>query len=305
MKIAVLVYAHKEVGLGHWNRSVALVRELEKRGHYVWILGNMMVHRKMYFQVREGVETDLYHVIDQLKPDIFIADLQDEIPEYVYDIVSEDRLVVLNGVGRERESRAAMVFVQGFSASSGANIFSGPEYVILRPEIEQWREGPESEWFIFGGAKDKMHLSPAFQRVFPEVEANILMSPMSDTLDKTYRTMHHNIFIAPSIDKQAETFRVACSNANRACIAMGMTAWEMAALGIPTYAFSSTEGHLAFAKRMEDAGILRAWNGVGMPDTPLEFKEFLELPPIQPKMRPDFMGASRIVNLLEEHYDKK
>lgn len=306
MKIAVLVYAHKEVGLGHWNRSVALIKELESRGHMVWVLGNMMVHRKMYFQVRENSEIDLYHVIEQLKPDVLIADLQTEVPKYVYEIIGDhEKLVVLNGVGRYMDSDAGMLFIQGLGESTDGHIFAGPEYVILRPELEKWYEGPESEWFVFGGAKDKMNLSSTFQNVFQETNTNILMTPMSVSLDHTYRTMYHNIFIAPSIDKQVETLKMAVSNVSRACIAMGMTAWEMAALGIPTYAFSATQGHLDFARRMEDAGILRAWNGVGLPEEPLDFKEFLELPPIQPKLRPDFMGASRVADRLEERYGSK
>lgn len=306
MKIAVLVYAHKDVGLGHWNRSVALIKELERRGHMVWVLGNMMVHRKMYFQVREGNEIDLYHVMEQLKPDVFIADLQDEIPDYVYNLVGEDRLVVLNGVGREREYRAGMVFIQGYTNSVGENIFSGPEYVILRPELERDITGPVKEWFVWGGAKDKMRLSQVFQKVFPESETNILMTQMSTTLDETYRTMFHEIFLPKSLDDHADTFIRAIKGTRKACIAMGMAAWETTTLGIPTYAFSSTEGHLAFAKKMESEGLLRAWNGVGLPSLN-EMAEFLSQDPIVPSVesRADFMGASRVADRLEEHYGKK
>ena len=303
MKIAVLVYANQDVGLGHWNRSKALIEELERRGHYVWALGNMMTHRKMYYQVREGSRIDLYHVVEQLKPDVLIADLQGEIPEYIYELVDPERLVVLNGVGRERETRAGMIFVQGLiDPSENKNVFSGIDYVILRPELQQWLAGPEKEWFVFGGAKDKMHLSPAFQEAFPETSANILMTNMSVSLDNTYRTMYHDIFIPPSPDKQVETFRQAVAGVEKACLAMGMTAWETVALGIPTYVFSSTNGHLSFAKKMEDAGMLRAYDGVGVPHHDTLVKEFLEQKPIQPRLRPDFMGASRVADKLEERY---
>src|SRR3990167_587681 len=295
MNIVILVYAKPEVGLGHWYRSLTLAEEARKRGHYVWLVGNKMALGQHFFQVRENDPDDLFHVLHQIRPDFLVVDLQDSVPDYIYDLVGNTKILVLNGVGREEEEKADVAIIQGFTDIMRPNTYSGPEYVILRKNITNMPRDPQiinfDNWFVWGGARDKMSLLPAFSQAMPEVEANLVVTDFM----KECPSVNGNHLVFRAKDDSIITVMY---TSGKACIATGMVAWELATIGVPTYAFSWSEGHLRFAKRMEEAGLVKAWNGVGLPSCE-EIREFLNEPFYPTGTPPDGRGAERIVEIME------
>lgn len=308
MKIVIMVYAEPKVGLGHWYRSIELAKRAEERGHYVTVVGNKMARPFTFFQIREGETMDLYHVLHQTNPDYLVVDLQDRVPDYIYDLV-KSRLVVLNGVGREEEQKADLTVIQGFANGLHPdNIYAGPEYVILRRELfqikEKFKPGPDvpkRNWFVWGGANDKMNLLPTFPQVFPEQNSFLIINKHFPLPAWTKGgTIHWNPAIhSPTLIDDLYIVQAMLS-AKKACIAMGMVAWELAALGVPTYAFSWSEGHLKFAQRMQEHGLIKAYPRVGLP-SPEEMQAFLS-EPFEPDVTnaPDDKGADRILDLMEK-----
>ena len=302
MKIVFVVYAKPEVGLGHWFRTLALADVANEAGHQVWLCGNRMargIHN--YYQIRENEPDDLYFVIEQIKPDCLVLDLQDKVPGYVYNIPRKNmKIVVLNGVGREEEDQADLTIIQGFSDTQYSKTFSGVEYIILRPELFKYPkiENPKS-WFVFGGAADKMQLLAEFQHTMWDIQANLWttsFSPLNGVVNNDahslYRTDGYNIV-------NGTMFAIMCLS-KAACISMGMTAWELVAMGIPTYVFSWSEGHLAFAKQMEKNGLIKVWDGIGLPGFDL-FRNFLLENQFEiTGDKPDEFGAQRVLKLMEE-----
>ncbi len=295
MKVAILVYKNKDVGYGHWYRSMALADELEDNGHDVYILGNVMFSdlSRHYFQVRMGEIDDLYHALHLLKPDWLVIDLQSDPEQYVYDLCAEfgTKTLLLNGVGRERESKADLAITQGY----GKGKYSGAEYVILRREIFEMRDSiPRGKnWFVFGGGTDRIGLASAFSDCMGSSFANIIITDFSKQNYKPKNQSNHLIY-----KSSGNEILPLMAMSGKACVAMGMTAWELSVFKIPIYAFSISEGHLRFAKAMEERGLLKAYPEVGVPGKK-EFLRFMRSEFQSTGNPPDEMGAWRVVKLME------
>jgi len=297
MKIAILVYANQEVGFGHWYRSIALANHAKQKEHLVWLIGNKMARGYDYFQTREDFPDDLYHILHQVKPDVLVMDLQNKVPEHIYDIIdgTNTKTVVLNGVGyRNEDERADATIVQGYpdAPPTQANTFYGPEYVILRQSIFNMKWTPLTSWFVWGGARNKLDILDRFHKSMKDESAMIIATnfaknvPEPNTNHQVYIPEDEGIFPLMSISK-------------RACIAMGMVAWELAVLGVPIYAFSWSEGHLRFAKTMQENGLLLAWDGIGLPPNE-KIVGFLSRDFIPTGKRPDSKGVDRVLSIMEQ-----
>lgn len=296
MKIVFLVYAKPETGLGHWYRTIELAKRAEERGHYVTIVGNRMARPFTFFQVRENEEYDLYHVLHQIDPDWLVVDLQDSVPDYIYNI-TKTRLAVLNGVGYDKEDEADLTIIQGFSDKNRENILSGEKYVVLRKELfeaKQHIDKKAKDWFVWGGTKDKMGILTAFPLIMPESKASLVISKMFPIELKTISNpaIHTPVFVDDSSIIPLMTI------SNRACVAMGMIAWELAALEIPAYVFSVSNGHLGFANKMQENGLLLAYPEIGLPEEN-KVVEFLSTPFEITGNPPDEKGADRILAAME------
>jgi hypothetical protein len=276
MNLLFYVFADRETGLGHWYRCAALADAAD--GHRVDV-------------VPDRSPRTLRRMLALCAYDWLVVDVP-EVPECVYELAGERgvRVCQVNGVGYSRDDpRAALTIVQGYGEAE----FSGPEYVVLRPELFTYRHWATNSWFVWGGAADGMNLLPAFQEACPYWEAT-LVRPVLAQREMAALSAHHQA-VKPAGDKIFSWM----AQAGRACVAMGMAAWELAALRVPVYAFSATEGHLRFARRMEDAGLVLAYPKVGLPE-PGGLRAFLELPFTPWGTPPDGKAAERIVRLMEE-----
>ena len=81
-----------------------------------------------------------------------------------------------------------------------------------------------------------------------------------------------------------------------------MTVWELVALNIPTFVFSSTERHLETAMAMAERGYIRAYPKVGLPETDQQLYDFVDDPRFRPlKNVVDGLGVNRVIDLLVAH----
>jgi len=280
MKVNFLCFANNETGFGHWYRSVALAKHIRNQGSQVTIIGdrvppdNLLCHRVPF-----GDQTIWRGPLSQ-QCDWLVIDLPDEAPDWIYDHCQQSNIktCVLNGVGHQVGDRADLRIVQGL----GREEYSGVDYIILRKSVFEAKaiRRPIMDWFVFGGAADKMGLT----KRFPDFQK---MSFTISDQDWQAGDSHDNGFL------------VAASQCRRACVAMGMTVWELAAMGIPTYVYSLTAQHLSFAKKMAGAGYIRAHRQVGLPDTEMKIRDFLGQP-FTPSGRPiDGRASERILDLMQ------
>lgn len=275
MRVAFFVMANEATGLGHWYRSMALAEAMLAEGHEVEVWSDrqppegMCWHKEFAWPVAAELAGCDWVVID-MPLELNTAGRR-QIAK------AGAKALVLNGVGHKVGDWADIRIVQGFAPKAK---YSGPEFVILRPNVFEAAKvrSPVVDWFVFGGAADGMHLT----RLFPNWN-RLTYIVDADRWEGT--------------ENQDDGFLLAAAGCKQACIAMGMTAWELAAMGVPAYVLSISQGHLKFAMQMHEAGLINAWPQVGLP--PLyAFEKWLSKPFEMTGQPPDNQACARIMELM-------
>lgn len=296
MKIAILAYSSPIIGRGHIVRSTELARYLHNvKEHDVWVLGNEMFHKSNYFQCREGESDDLYHVFHQVRPDWIVVDMRQGVPDYVKELSQKFNVSVLNinGTGRSEEGNEEITIIQGAVDDKRDNVFAGTEWVILRQEIFDIQYQGGKSWFVYGDSGTPNLLNMFNKTMFAD-SAMLMISPHSKVTRLQQNDLHT---IHAPIGKTIFPFM---THSRAACVMMGMIAWELAVIGVPTYVFSSSSKHLHFAQAMGDKGFVKAYPHVGIPSRK-RFVGFLGHPFIQKRDGlPDGKACERIEKLMRE-----
>lgn len=285
MKFVCFVLADPAHGLGHIRRCEALAQAALQRGHQFVLAANRAPAVGGWVEV-QGVEDmeGLSRAVELVGADWLIIDLEERVPEEVWSLAARYgvRTCLLSAVGRiENDARRADV----------AWVQDRAETVILRRDILEQVRRPSSRWFVFGGSADVLCLLARFTKVCADWDADLLVT---DFMRYSLKP-HGRLEVVQGDSRSLELL----SGAGRACIHMGMTAWELAYFRVPTYVFSATPGHLAFARQMEGAGLVRAYPGVGLPRDDVDFREFLQIPFEPTGVPPDGRGADRLLAILE------
>lgn len=284
MKVLFYVFGDAKRGMGHLVRCEVLAEECRQRGYAVDFVESPT-------KGPEQIEREL--TLPWI-PDWLVVDTPEDLPDELFDIARKNNIktLLLNGDGHHtHEVKADLTIIQGFAENAQPHV--GPDYVLLRPELFErtWHAG--IRWMVFGGAADVMGLREVFDKACTKVHAFVLETAYSPRIS-VRNLLHHVRYVR---ETEIFDFMFSCK---AACVAMGMTAWELAALGVPTYVFSHTEMHLSFAKRMEAAGLVCAYPTVGLP-SPAEMAAFLKTPFVPTGQRPDGHAAERILNLMLAH----
>lgn len=312
MKILIYRYPAEAAGLGHVFRCRVLADEAADRGHEV--VTRVQDVNKLP-DMQEAMEG--YGFI----PDWLVVDVPGKPPDEPFEAAEAwgAKVCLLNGIGYEQDdARADLTIVQGLAEAE----HSGPKYVILRPELFTFQRWSTGRWFVFGGARGEMGLLSRFASACPDLPAYLIATrynfdrknlrfqfypefPIEGkgdgfTFDKeAWFRNEVKLSSAHSIVRPGTRVFRWMAEADRACVAMGMTVWELVALQVPAYVFSISEVHLAFARHMEEAGYLLAWPEVGLPENDEEFREFLARDYEPHGESPDGKGAERVLKLME------
>ncbi len=279
--------------MGHKYRSEALRKEAVAYKHNIATVGDIYRHKPVDWLIADVIRWE-------------------EIPEELVELCHKQhtKIALLNGVGHKiEEGQADFVWIQ-----------DKPERVILRRELFQnpWynrkiiRRHNRRWWFVFGGATDSMGLLPAF---VDAMEHNAWLVTTELTPDYSHITTYWDAALHGKTKEKGHSvwqnpIKMADDNdlfshmyiVQNACVAMGMTAWEFAAIRKHTYVFSISEEHLHFAQNMADMGLVKAYPKVGIPSAQ-EIKDFLVEWPryrMNKKYAPDGNGATRLLMALEK-----
>lgn len=273
----IMLYCFTDTGLGHWYRCHALVKEIVNRGSYAAIVGDKPTKwSSFYFTAKKDDKKVFETAVNTIEPDWVIVDLPEKVPGWVFNIKSN--VCVITGMGHEENDKADLIINQGLVGE-----YCAPDYIILRDEVFNHKSKLNSltDWFVFGGAKDKLSLIEAFSEI--------------------YHNYNYSALVSPDVISDNFPFHWIMSKSKRACISFGMTAWELAVYGIPTYAFSIAEGHLNGALKMEGAGYIKAYHKIGLPKDLQSMRHFLETSYTPTGEIPDGLGAKRVIKLMENH----
>lgn len=300
MKIIFWVYSGEKIGDGHIVRSSEMATVAQEKGHHTMMCSNDQFLGSTYFQVRPKHILDLWHALHQFRPHWLVCDLNFKIPKKVFKYCARfgTKIIDINAQGKPQDERVDLSVIQGISADveDGDSVVSGPKWVIIRRKLFEVERDLQDRWFVYGGSDDKFGLLAKFHRSLRKEEATLICTPLSAP-KHIKQTKEHELYVV-----SGDAIFQFMASTSKACVAMGMTAWETAALGLPTYVYSQTRKHLEFALRMDEAGIVKAYPKVGVPAKNL-MRDFLNQPFEPSGEMPDGKAAERILELMDEHTD--
>lgn len=290
MNIGITYFAGNGYGLGHHYRCIALAEEFEKHNHTVYIFSNFQYRHKLYFQLRPHEQFDIYHILDQCNLDWLIIDTPYKPDEYIFNYRNQYGFKILYLNADKDYDNIDLNVIQG--CLPGAH--SGPQWVILRPSIDECRNTQKhGSYVVFGGSEDKMDLMLNVTQAIDD-PAILVGTPLSGLPKQEFIRPNH----FATIVKDDPTFLNLISSSHKAIMAMGMSVWEAVYYGIGVYVFSPTEDHLRWAQAMEKEGLIKAYPDVGIPDGH-QIKEFVSDPFEIAENQLDLKAVERIVGLVE------
>lgn len=298
LKLLFVVFCRRETGYGHWYRSMALAQTASQRGYSVTIAGDRNPGDLPYSPIGYNDPVSYKQVIEATKPDWVFVDLPGVLPAWVRSM-TPGKICTLNGIGYNQNDGADLRVIQGMAdvelpgEQDKVPVLKGREYVILRPELQQYKgAGRGDETVLWGGGMDVLGLHSRFFAACPGRFAVHLISEM---------------ILLPLLNGPTQTcIRVRDGSimgwiaSSRAFVtAMGMVCWEAAYLGLPQWVFSASDLHLRFARAMDKGGLIKAYPTIGLPKTNEEFRGFIDSSFMPTGEPPDLDGARRVLEAIE------
>lgn len=281
MRIAIFHASRFQAGLGHLVRSKAFASAAKQAGHEVAIFSSPPLGEPKPAWI-EAIRS----------ADWVVADYPGAPPPWIR--AEARRLCLLNGVGHPLQGDGDLIIVQGIWPWGNVpeGVFAGVEYVILRPQIFQMVTRDLGYWLVWGGHLDPLRLHRQFAKAMGGAFAVHLRSP-----EGFARGVPLGNLVAKTGGILALPWLACC---RKGLVHMGMTAWELIALGKPAYICAATDLHLEFARAMEDRGLCTTYPRVGKVHV-TELRAFL-LQEFRPQFTevPDPHGAQRILRLMQE-----
>ncbi len=286
MRVGFIVNANAETGYGHYHRCRALAYELVKLECQPIFIGDIQPDVPGVCWNSAFNEGVVQYWLNSFLVDWLVVDMPGETPDWVYS--PKWKTCVIDGVGQPNTERADLIISHGLIGE-----YCAPKYVMLRPELKHvWlSSSPRCEWLVFGGGFDALNLCQRFTRAMPAVTAHLTASSFSAPVEHSKK---HSVSFATA----NANIPVLYASGEKACLSMGMTVWEMLALGIPCWVFSKTERHLESAALMGQW--INYWTELGLPEEDEAFAQFLSTPAKNSKNVVDFEGARRVAGLLRQ-----
>jgi spore coat polysaccharide biosynthesis predicted glycosyltransferase SpsG len=158
-KILIRLDAGGAVGMGHARRSLALARELQRRGHVVVVCGNRTplfdeflaeIDVGVFFNEAGLAEEEFLESLVAVHPGavLFIDHLQPYRREFIEKIKSTNPVVLFHNDSEGAKAADAVIFPiahldpvseAAFRNVPGLNVFSGFEYVSINEDARQAR----------------------------------------------------------------------------------------------------------------------------------------------------------------------
>lgn len=277
-KIAFRVDGHRELGLGHIYRALALGYELI--GHDIVYLCDKR-HREGVERLKGSfmnvVELDgedaLFTWLEQNTPDVFVNDLLDTEVDYVRRVKHyTKRFVSFEDLGPGARAADAVVNALYENGVPYSNTYAGMEYVCLRDEFLGTRCAPfradvQNVLVTFGGT-DPLDLTARIYALAQRVNADGLAYSFDFIVGPGYggatlaSMPEKGITVSTDVSRVSDHMR----NADIAFCSQGRTTYELASMGVPAIVIAQNERELLHSFAQMDNGFINLGLGSRVSD---------------------------------------
>lgn len=281
----------KDIGFGHLVRCLALADEL--KSSYNWLVsfavldnefGCVPIHDAGYScylkkpELQSGLNEEkwLENVSKQIKPQVLIVDVRTNLTRIgLESIRSLGAIVVVIDDASDRRLAANMAFYPpvpqidelNWNEFSG-HLYVGWEWVLLRSQFEKTYEKLKDiqyedslnlpRIFVSMGGGDPYGISIKALRALDQINAQIIIELVIgpaffhiDELDQWVKSTKHKHVIHKSATNMAKIMM----HMDLAIVTFGMTAYELAVMGVPSILIGLTQDHVDSANLFSKSGI--------------------------------------------------
>lgn len=291
-RILLYFQSGDEFGLGHRYRCLEIINTAINMGiNIIGVSNDKSATRQQFklnanvtYKLRAGWFKAFLNRMKVKENDIIIFDLPVEPKEFMIDLTKERGMKLAN-LNATYDSDTPWADFNWYQDS--------PDTIILRKEVFSTRHNPiKNKWFVFGGSYDNMDMLNKFESAIQRDPAILIGTEFTKEPKLKFTNCH------TFVECEGSTIFQHMASCEKACVAMGMTAWELAAIGVKPYIFSPTEKHLYYAKRMESLGLGLAYPEIGVPEGEQLRKFFVQQFEINTDNIPKPNNAERFINEL-------
>ena len=280
-KILIRCDGSPQIGLGHIVRCMALAEELQETQNCIITfamrkskLGINIVNKKYPVIVSNeelfNYENWLSECIEDTNADVLILDVRDTLGKEIVKRLKEKHKLVIVDIDDPEEKRlsADLAFYPPIPQIKEMNwsefkgeLYSGWEYVILRKEF--CRKYPKSNnaipnILITMGGSDPLDMTKFVVRALDSIEAKFTVTIIlgsgyqhKERLNQLLKKMKYKY----DIYRNPSNIAGIMANSDFAVTSFGVTAYELAAICVPTIYLCLTKDHAVSAFALVRAGI--------------------------------------------------
>jgi len=272
------------VGMGHIVRCLALADELRER-YYCEVafavqedeIGINLINKhnyRVFTPIENNLKFDYYswiiEVIEEFQPHVFILDVRDELPIKAILEMKERKIKIVtidDPSDRRRFTDLAFyppIYQVGKLDWTGydGKLFVGWDWILLRPEFSIQKTIKKTDKMnpiilvAMGGSDPQgmtLNVIRAIEKCEREIFVKIILGPAFshyDVLLDLLKDTRQNYEILINVENMADIMR----GVDVAVVSFGVTAYELAALDIPSVYLCISPDHSESAQSLADQG---------------------------------------------------
>lgn len=329
IKVVFRVDADNKLGLGHIYRCITLANRMVNNVCFLMdeskTLGIRKVKEYNHKLITFKNETDLFHKLSNIKPDIIINDILDTTTEYIMDL-NKIGFYIVNFEDLGSGSRHADLLINALyeRTEPPENSYFGHKYICLRDEFSIFppklvKEEVKEILIIFGGTDPNnltLRTLKSIEKLdLKNIKINIILGLgylYHEQLSNYLKELKKKGFII-CLYKNIKIVAKYMSKSDIAITSNGRTIYEIAAMGVPCISISQNEREMRHLFSFICGGIknLGIASNITVRKISTTLKEVIDNYELRQKMSEsmkDFnlkKGTDRVINLIFDKYWEK
>jgi spore coat polysaccharide biosynthesis protein SpsF len=252
-----ITHASKGIGMGHLSRSLALATELQESSGMktIFYINNDPIICKIldeqgfnYHSANQfGDKSEIDHLIDQYGINGIVLDLKKDVLHKYFNFIQNGDVpsVLIDNYpeGPFKDLLAIIPAVQVNDQKLPENIYKGKEFLILKREIQYWRENkdftsPNGILIMSGGSNvPEDYLLKALMNIDDNISITFIIGPYAEIASFNESLKRMGVVNFNIIQNPVNLFQE-LKKSKLVILPFGVSTYECLALGIPAYVYN-------------------------------------------------------------------